>query len=194
MIERATDWLAFGDRGEKRVAEVIHSRYPFRGRIVNIRIDELRFEDDRTVQMEVVEHGASVGIVPMHEDGRVVLIRQYRHPPGERLLEIPAGSVEAEEDPEACAQRELAEEIGYRAGTIVRLGGFYLSPGYATEFMTIFLARDLQPADGTPDEDERIDLEELPLAEALRLAHAGELRDAKTIAALALAAAYLAHG
>jgi ADP-ribose pyrophosphatase len=174
--------------------DLISSQQPFRGRIVGIRIDTVRFEDGRTVKMEVVEHSASVGIVPLRDDGRVVLIRQYRHPTGERLLEIPAGGVERGEDPEACAQRELAEEIGYRAGTIARLGGFYLSPGYATEFMSIFLARDLQAATATADEDEQIDLEELPLAEALRLARTGELRDAKTIAALALAAAYLEGG
>jgi ADP-ribose pyrophosphatase len=171
--------------------EVVGSQRLFQGRVVGLRVDEVRLAEGRTFRAEVVEHVPSVGIVPLHDDGRVVLVRQYRHPVGEALLEIPAGSVDPGETPEACAQRELAEEIGCRADDVIRLGGFYLSPGYCTEFMHIFLARGLRPATAAPDEDEQIDLEEMPLAEALRMVRAGELRDAKTIAALALAAAFL---
>jgi ADP-ribose pyrophosphatase len=171
--------------------EVVGSERLFQGRVVGLRVDEVRLEAGRTFRAEVVEHVPSVGIVPLREDGRVVLIRQYRHPVGDWLLEIPAGSVDPGETPEACARRELAEEIGCRAEDTIRLGGFYLSPGYATEFMHIFLARGLSPAAADPDEDEQIDLAEMPLTEALRMARAGELCDAKTIAALALAAAFL---
>jgi ADP-ribose pyrophosphatase len=171
--------------------EVVRSEYLYRGRVVRLRVDELRREEGRTVRVEVVEHSGSVGIVPLRADGRVVLIRQYRHATGEELLEIPAGSIDEGETGEASAQRELAEEIGCRAGEMIRLGGFYLCPGYLTEFMEIFLARGLHEAAGTPDEDEEIDLAEMPLEDALRMSGAGELRDAKTVAALALAAAYL---
>lgn len=171
--------------------EVIRSQQVYRGRVVGLRVDELRRPDGGTVQVEVVEHVPSVGIVPLREDGHVLLVRQYRHPTGEELLEIPAGSVDPGESVEACARRELAEEVGCCADEMLRLGGFYLCPGWATEFMEIFLARGLQPADGTPDEDEQIRLAPTPLPDALRMAAAGELRDAKTIAALALAAAYL---
>jgi ADP-ribose pyrophosphatase len=179
-----------------RKPEVISSQRLFQGRVVGLRVDEVRLEEGHTFRAEVVEHVPSVGIVPLRERGpasrydRVVLIRQYRHPTGEWLLEIPAGSVDPGETPEACARRELAEEIGCRADDTIRLGGFYLSPGYATEFMHIFLARGLSPAMAEPDEDEQIELVEMPLTEALRMARAGELRDAKTIAALTLAAAY----
>lgn len=171
--------------------EVIRSERPYVGRIVTVRVDEVGREDGRTMRLEVVEHGRSVGIVPVRDDGRVVLIRQYRHATGEDLLEIPAGSIDPGEEGEACAQRELAEEIGYRAGSMQRIGGFYLCPGYLTEFMEIYLARDLRPASATPDEDEAIVLAEMPLAEALAGIAAGTLRDAKTVAALAMAAAQL---
>jgi len=171
--------------------EVIRTERPYAGRIVTVRVDEVRRADGRPMRLEVVEHVPSVGIVPLHDDGRVVLIRQYRHATGEELLEIPAGSIDPGETGEACAQRELAEEISFQAGSIVRLGGFYLCPGYLNEFMEIYLARQLRPAMATPDEDEEITLAEMPLPEALRLAAAGELRDAKTIAALAMAAAHL---
>jgi ADP-ribose pyrophosphatase len=171
--------------------EVVGSQRVFQGRVVGLRVDEVLLEEGRSFRAEVVEHVPSVGIVPLRDDGRVVLVRQYRHPIGDQLLEIPAGSVDADETPEVCAQRELAEEIGCRADDIMRLGGFYLSPGYCTEFMHIFLARGLRTAAADPDEDEQIDLEEMPLLEALRMTRAGELRDAKTIAALALAAAFL---
>jgi ADP-ribose pyrophosphatase len=171
--------------------EVIRTEHPYRGRIVQVRVDEVRREDGHPMRLEVVEHSPSVGIVPLREDGRVVLIRQYRHATGEDLLEIPAGSVDPGESGEECAQRELAEEIGFRARRIARLGGFYLCPGYLTEFMEIYLAQGLQPATATPDEDEQIDLAEMSLEEALRLSARGELRDGKTIAALAMAAAYL---
>lgn len=173
--------------------EVIRTERPYQGRIVQVRVDEVR-RNGHTMRLEVVEHVPSVGIVPLRDDGRVVLIRQYRHATGEHLIEIPAGSIDPGETGEECAQRELAEEIGCRADRIVRLGGFYLCPGYLTEFMEIFLARGLRAATATPDEDEQIELVEMPLDEALRLHAAGELRDAKSVAALAMAAAHLRHG
>jgi ADP-ribose pyrophosphatase len=139
----------------------------------------------------VVEHASSIGVIPLQADGTVLLVRQYRHPTGEALLEIPAGSFDAGESAEECAQRELAEETGYRAEEMVALGGFYLAPGWATEFMHIFLARGLQPAKAEADEDEQIALEAVPLADLEQLAAAGELRDAKTLAALYLARGHL---
>lgn len=171
--------------------EVIRSERPYKGRILQVRVDEVRRDDGQISRWEVVEHGGSVGIVPVRDDGRVVLIRQYRHATGETLLEIPAGSVDPGETSAAGAGRELKEEIGHGARIIEPLGGFYLCPGYLTEFMEIFLARELYPSAGTPDEDEQIDIEEMPLAEAMRRVAAGEIRDAKTVAALALAAARL---
>jgi ADP-ribose pyrophosphatase len=159
----------------------------YRGKILNLRLDTLQLEDGRTVRLEIVEHAESIGVLPLKDDRTALLIRQYRHAIGETLLEIVAGSLDPDEAAEAAAQRELAEEIGFRAEEIIPLGGLYLCPGYTTEYMRIFLARGLQPAIGTPGEDEQIEIEEMPLDELFRRARAGELRDAKTVAALLMA-------
>jgi ADP-ribose pyrophosphatase len=166
----------------------------YQGRVVGLRVDQVRLDDGRVVRQEVVEHVPSIGVIPLLDAETVVLVRQYRHPTGEALLEIPAGSFDPNESAEECAQRELAEEIGYRAGEIIALGGFYLAPGWATEYMHIFLARSLRPAVAQADEDEVIALEHVSLADLdLRIA-AGEIRDAKTLAALYLARAHLEKG
>src|SRR5207302_10035669 len=104
------------------MAETIGTEQVFRGRVVSLRLDQVRMEDGRMLRQEVVEHVPSIGVIPMWDEETVLLIRQYRHPTGETLLEIPAGSFDPEEEAEACAQRELAEEIGYRAGESVALG------------------------------------------------------------------------
>src|SRR5260370_19737572 len=162
----------------------------YRGKVINLRLDPVQVEDGRTVKLEIVEHAPSIGVLTLKDDRTALLVRQYRHSAGETLREIVAGSMDLGEAPEAAAQRELAEEIGYRAQEMIPLGGFYLCPGYTTEFMHIFLARGLQPATAEADEDEQIELEEIPLTELYRQARAGELRDAKTVAALLLAGAH----
>ena len=166
----------------------------YRGKVINLRLDTIPLEDGRTVRLEIVEYAESIGVLALKDERTALLVRQYRHSAGETLREIVAGSLDLGEAPGEAAQRELAEEIGYRAREIIPLGGFYLCPGYTTEFMHIFLARGLQPATAEADEDERIELEEIPLAEVYRQARSGELRDAKTVAALLLAEARLTAG
>jgi ADP-ribose pyrophosphatase len=163
----------------------------YQGKILNLRLDTVTLENGNTARFEVVEHGDSIGVLPLTEAGKALLVRQYRHATGETLLEIVAGNVDPGESFEDAAQRELAEEVGHRAGEIIPLGGFYLCPGYTTEFMHIFLARGMRPESATPDEDEQIERVEVPLAELYRQAGAGELRDAKTVAALLMAAGRL---
>jgi ADP-ribose pyrophosphatase len=102
------------------------------------------------------------------------------------LLELPAGTLDPGEDPEACAVRECREETGMSPGRITRLGGFFVAPGYSTEFIHLYLAEDLKPAPLTPDEDEDLSVERLTLDRAHDLARSGELRDAKSLAGLAL--------
>src|SRR3954447_21951460 len=167
--------------------EIVTSSVEFAGRIVRVRVDHVRLEDGAVIKQEVVEHAQSITVVPMLDRSTVMLVRQYRHPAGETILETPAGSIDAGESPAAAAQRELAEEIGRRAGRLVPIGSFYLAPGWATELMHAFLALDLEEAAGEADEDERIDLVPVPLADLWRQIRAGEIRDCKTIAAVALA-------
>ncbi|MBI2912856.1 MAG: NUDIX hydrolase [Chloroflexi bacterium] len=138
----------------------------------------------RRALREVVEHAEVVAIVPLESDGRVLLVRQYRLPAGQVLLEVPAGGVDPGESVEDAAQRELQEETGHRAGRWQRLGGFFVSPGYCTEFIHVFLARELSASAAEADADEEIVVERLPFEEALRRVESGEIRDAKSIIGL----------
>lgn len=152
---------------------------------VGLRTDTLRFPGGRESTAEVVEHPGGVTLIAFDPEGRLLLVRQYRHPAGRDLLELPAGTLDPGESPERCAERELREETGYRPGRLERLGGFFLAPGYCTEYQHVFLATDLveSPLEG---EEEAIDLEPVPLEEALRLVTSGEIEDAKTAGALLL--------
>src|SRR5688572_2897249 len=158
------------------------------GRIVNLREDTVELADGRTALREVVEHAQVVAVVPVDAGGNVVLVRQYRLPAGQALLEIPAGGVDGEETIEVAAQRELQEETGYRAGRLERLAGFFVSPGYCTEFIHIFVATGLTESAIEADPDEDIVLERIPLVDAIRKIEKGEVKDAKSIVGLLLVA------
>jgi ADP-ribose pyrophosphatase len=166
----------------------------FEGRIVSVRIDEVRYEDGRSHRAEVVEHRESMAVVAVGPDGRLLMVRQYRHPAAGELLETPAGSVDPGETAEAAVNRELSEETGYRAREVTLLGAFYLAPGWATEYMHVYLARDLYEAEAEPDEDERIETVWLTPEEWEGKIRAGEVRDSKSIAAWHLALPHLAEG
>ena len=174
---------------EPGIERVSASRRIYEGRIVSLREDAVTLSNGRSGLREVVEHSDVAAIVPIDADGNVILVRQYRLPAREALLEIPAGGVDERESSENAAQRELREETGYRAGRLEPLGGFFVSPGYCTEFIHVFLATDLveDPVDG--DEDEDISLERMPLSDAVRLIETGEIKDGKSIVGLLLAAA-----
>ena len=167
---------------------VIESQRVFEGRICSVRVDTVELADGRRSTREIVEHDPVVVIVPVDEAGDVVLVRQYRLATGEVLLEIPAGIVDPGEDPEAAAQRELREETGLSARTLTRLGGFYASPGFLTEYMTVFLAEGLEESPLDADDDEDIVVLRVTLAEAVRLVESGEIKDAKSVAGILLAA------
>jgi len=164
--------------------ETVASERPFAGRLLSVRVDQVRLPDGRAARREIVEHAPAVAAVALLPGEEVVLVRQWRHPAQATLLEIPAGVMEAGETAETCVERELVEEIGYRPGRIERLFSLFLAPGYSEEVIHIFLAEALEPADGERDEDENLRVVTMPLAEAVRLALAGELRDAKTVAGL----------
>jgi len=166
--------------------ETLSSRRLYEGAVVRLRVDRVRLPSGREAVREVVEHSGAVTIVAVNAEGEVLLVRQYRHPTGRSLLELPAGTLEKDEKPEACAARELEEETGFRAGRVQRLGGFFLAPGYSTEYIQAYLATDLEPGSAGGDEDEDIQVLALPLAEVLRMVETGELEDAKSLASLLL--------
>jgi ADP-ribose pyrophosphatase len=168
----------------------IDSRVLHRGRYVTFRQETIVDARGGRHTRDWVEHPGAVAMLPVI-DGHVLMVRQFRTPAGRVLLEIPAGTLDrmpdgSIEDPERAAPRELAEETGHTAGTWRKLGAFYPAPGFASEFMHLYLATDLVPvADyAGPEPDERIDLVRMPLAEALALADAGGIEDGKTLIAL----------
>ncbi|KKM04771.1 hypothetical protein LCGC14_1760880 [marine sediment metagenome] len=163
---------------------VLASRRLYEGRVVNLRLDTVELPGGRKATREVVEHGDVVAVVPLLEGEDVLLVRQYRLPTGQTLLEVPAGGVDEGESAEAAAQRELGEECGRWAGRLERLSGFYVSPGYCSEYVHVFLATQLEPVESHPDPDEQLAVVRLPLPEALRLVSGGEIRDAKSIIGL----------
>ncbi len=142
------------------------------------------------VEREIVEHIGSVVLVPLTGRGTVLLVRQWRQPAGKVLLEAPAGTLEPGEKPEACAQRELQEETGHRARKLTPLPGFWVAPGWCTEYMHAFLATGLSAASLPQDDDEDVHVEETVLNQVQDLIRSGEIQDAKSIAAL-LSAMYL---
>ncbi len=168
-------------------SETVH-----RGRLLTLRVDTVRLPSGREAGREVVVHPGAIALVPLLPDGRVILVRQWRHAAGRVLLEIPAGTREPGEAPAATAARELTEETGYTAARLVPLGIFFTAPGFCTEEIHCFLALDLTAGTATPEDDEGITLDYLPLADAPAAIARGDLHDAKSIAALAMAQHYLA--
>ena len=166
--------------------EMLSSQRGFDGAWVHVRIDEVRLPTGRVTTREVVEHPGAVAIVGVTGDDNVLLLRQSHHTIGRTLLGLPAGTLEQGETPEACAQRELTEETGYRAGRLTQLASYYTSPGYTNERLTIFHAANCEPAGGEIDPDELIRLAPIPLADVPRLLTPGpdQIEDAKTLIGL----------
>ena len=170
--------------------EVVSSRRAFESGLIDLRVDSLREASGATYDRVVVEYGVAVVLVPVDADGRLLMVRQYRHPVGRWLLELPAGGVdERDASPEDAALRELREETGHR-GTLTRIGGLFLAPGYSDECQHMYAARDLVEDPLDADEDEDLVLERVSLDDALRFVDSGEICDAKSIAALLM---YLRH-
>lgn len=167
--------------------KTIATKRIYEGRIVNLRVDTVELPNGRQSTREVVEHRGAVAIVPLIHTDVVVLVRQYRQPTGEVLLEIPAGTLDKGEDPDDCARRELAEEIGYEPGTLIKMFSSYLAPGYSSEMLHTFLAEDLKPAKAQHDADEFIEIVEMKLDEAVEMIRSGEIKDAKTICGVLMA-------
>ena len=167
--------------------EILKSEYLYRGKILNVRLDQVRLTDaskTRVVPREIVEHRGAVAMVALDAQERVVLVRQYRSAVQREMLEIPAGTLEAGEEPAKCAIRELQEETGYAARIWEEIGKIFPSPGYATEQMWLYLARDLTASAASPEDDESLQVEQIPFSEAIAKIESGEIIDAKSIVAL----------
>lgn len=158
----------------------------YQGRMLRLMRERVRYPDGREAAYDVVHHSGAVTILPMDAAGNLWFVRQYRQGVRGLLLEFPAGTLEAGEDPAYCAGRELQEEIGMAAGRLEAIGECYLAPGYSTEYMYFFLATDLRASALPQDENEFIAVEKYSLKAALEMAATGEIQDAKTLAGLML--------
>ena len=176
------------DGDDRLQEEMIGSERIYEGRILDFEVDRVRLPGGVEAEREVVRHKGAVVVLPLHENGRVELVRQYRYPPDEILLELPAGKLDPGEQPGECAKRELAEETGWQAGEIHELGSFFTTPGFSDEVLHAFVATGLEPApDVEPDLDEAIEIVTMTVDEMLEACRAGRIRDSKTLAVLLLA-------
>lgn len=165
----------------------------FNGRIINLRVDTVRLPNGGTATREVVEHPGGVCVAALTENRELLFVRQYRHPYGKVLLELPAGKLDRNgEDPLEAAKRELREETGATAAGYRSLGLLYPSPGYCDEIIHLYLATALSFGESSPDEDEFLEVERIPLAQAVTLVLNGDIADAKTQTLVLKTAALLA--
>lgn len=171
---------------DKPHEEQIASRRAYDGRILHVRVDDVRMPSGRESQREMIEHPGSVIVLPVTTDDEVLLIRQYRYVTGETLIELPAGLIDEGEEPEAAARRELREETGYGVGELLFLGAAYVSPGYSREESNFYVATGCMQLDHEPDEDEPIDIIHVPLDDLPGLLKPGEspIRNAQTLLTL----------
>lgn len=163
----------------------LSSEYKFKGRVINLRRDEVLLPDGKTSAREVIEHNGGVCVAAVTDNGEVLMVRQFRYPYGEVVLEIPAGKRNSpDEDPLQCGMRELSEETGASAQKFTFLGELYPSPGYCGEIIWMYAATGLTFGERNLDEDEFLLCERLPLERAVEMVLSGEIKDAKTQAAL----------
>jgi len=163
----------------------------YQGPIFDVIKVQTQLPDGRKRSYDLVEHGDSITILPVDEQGAIWFVTQYRIGAGSRLLELPAGVLDPGESPLESAQREIREEIGMAAKKWTELGGFFLAPGYTDEYMTVFLATGLYASPLDPDEDEFIAIEKIPVNEVYQKIDEGDFHDGKTLAALLLAKRFL---
>ncbi len=165
----------------------IRSETVLEGRAFKVRRDHVVTPDGRRTNYEIIEHVGSVVMLPIDALGNLIFVRQYRQAAGREMLELPAGTRDGDETYETCAAREMREETGMAAAKLEKVGEFFLAPGYSTEFMVAFLATELTPSPLPADVDEFLRVDRIPVKKARQLVEAGELQDAKSLAALYIA-------
>ncbi|HSB43506.1 MAG TPA: NUDIX hydrolase [Nitrospira sp.] len=156
----------------------------YHGKVITLNVDTVTLPNGVTVDLEMVRHPGAAAIIPLKEDGTVILIRQFRHAAGGFIYEIPAGKLHPGEDPKACAARELEEEIGYQAGSLELLSSIFTAPGFTDEVIHIYKATAMTKGRQRLDRDEVLEVVEMPLQEAMEMIRVGTIRDAKTMVGL----------
>ncbi len=164
--------------------KTLSSQLIYDGRVVKLRVDTVRIPGGRETKREIVEHSECVAIIAIDADDNVLLVNQFRKPVEKELLEIPAGGIDPGEDPMTTVRREMQEETGYLPQKVERLGGFYSSPGFCTEYLYLYLATDLTPSQLYAEDTESIKLTRVPITQIPSLIASGSICDAKSIAGL----------
>jgi ADP-ribose pyrophosphatase len=176
--------MSKGDVGGR----LISRRVLWEGSVGSFGLDTVVLPGGQRAELAILHHPGAAAVVPFLDRERIVLLRQFRHAAGGTIWEVPAGKLDAGEDPVVCAERELAEETGYRAGRLERTGSIFTTPGFTDERIHLFCAYDLTPGATAHEHHEVIETEVVALARALDMIDAGEITDGKTIAALFFAA------
>lgn len=166
---------------DPEIPSVVSSGTAYNGHLFDVELDVLEMPGGVRARREIIRHPGAVCMVPVDGDGQLLLVSQYRHAALRRLLELPAGTLEPGEEPRPAAVRELQEEVGMFPGTVEPLGGFYVAPGYTTEYIHLFVCRDLRPQQLAGDEDEDIVVHTTPLDAALGLIDDGGIVDGKSM-------------
>ncbi len=174
------------------MGEILSSRSIYDGRIVKLSLERVRLPNGAETELEVIHHPGAAAVLPFVSGDEVLLVRQHRHCAGGAILEVPAGTLNKGESPEACARREIEEETGYRAGRLEPMGWIWTTPGFTDEKIHLFIARDLAPGRQSLDDDEVVALERMPFAEAIARAARGDINDSKSLATLLRAQARIA--
>jgi len=172
-------------------AKLLKRKEVYKGRVVDLSVDRVEMPNGKTTELEVIRHPGAAAMVPLADSDEVLLVRQYRYATGGWLLEVPAGKLDRGEDPEACAVRELEEEVGMKPAKVIPLGWIWTTPGFTDEKIWLYLCRDLRPAQQDLQDDEVLTVESRSLEEAIEMVRQGEICDSKSICALLQADAYL---
>lgn len=180
-VRRSTDMAH-----EARKERLLSSRRVYDGRVLALDVDHVEEPGGVRARREVVRHRGSVAALPVHADGRVVLVRQYRYAVADDVWELPAGRLDPGESPETGVRRELEEEVGLRPGGLEKISTFFTTPGFCDEVMHLYRASALTSVPPRPEEDERITIGTFSLDEALAMVRRGEVREGKTLVALLL--------
>ena len=169
---------------DERQAKLLTRKQVYPGRVVNLWVHRIALPNGKTTELEVIQHPGASAVVPIDHDGQVVLVRQYRHAAGGWIYEVPAGKLDAGEDPQDCARREVREETGFQAGDLHSLGWIWTTPGFTDEKIWLFAATDLVAAEQDLDDDELLEVVHVPRDQAIEMAVDGRIGDSKSVAAL----------
>ena len=161
--------------------KTLKEEYIYKGKIINLKIEEVLLPNNKKSNREIVEHRGAAAIVAIDKNNNIILVKQYRKPVEDYLLEIPAGTLEPDEEPIVCAKRELIEETNFDAHKFKFLTSFCSTPGFTTEKLYVYIATDLYKKQGTPDEDEFINIVTIPFEKAIEMVLKGEIQDAKSM-------------